>query len=517
MAKIEYPEGPLEREYLRDALRRQGRDSVDEVAEAIQRRWHHSPLRSYRLAAELSLEEACKQVNKLLGVFAEEAGYFHPAALSRYEYWPATSKARRPGVSHLLALAQVYRTNPRRLIDLADWGKYPAADRFALDTVASQLDARATEPVEDVGMMGAARPPAGNAPQVPPTWWATPEPIGPGNPIERLATLTGEESARYGDRASAVGPGALDQVRSDVAELSRKFGTAPTVQLFGSLRLLRDRIFALLDTPGRLGVSQVRDLHFLGGAACGLLANATNNLGYVNAALSHVRTGLLLANEAGADTLAAWLHGQQATIYVWNGQYSRAREAARQGQNLHPSGTVSVFLPAVEARASGELGNPPVTRAALRRTLEARETVQPGPLDEFGGLLGFTEPKQHFYAASAYLGIGEDAEVVTEAEAAINGYRDGPAEQFNYPNTATVQFHAAVAHVRGGDLDAARPSASAALDTPVEYHNATTVTAARQLHNHLRAARLRDSPTAIEVRDRIEDFLSVAPARLELA
>lgn len=516
MGKIEYPESHLERDYVRDALRRSDNDGVDEVAQAIRERWAHSPLRSYRLAKEMSLEEVCEHVNRLLETFAGEPGYFDHSTLSRFEHWPTKPKSRRPTVSHLVALAQVYGTNPRKLVPRVDWKKFPPADRYALQLIDSQANAGTTGAADTRGMMETLRPPAGyfHSPHTP---WTPSDPTQSGNTTERLIIVTGDETAQYGDRASAVGEVTIDQLRADTAGFARRFGTTSRIELFSGLRLLRDRLFRSLDTPGRVGVSQTRDLHFLGGAVCGMLARVTEELGYPSAALSHIRTGLLLAQEASADNLVAWLHGEHALTCYWNGQYSKARDHARRGQNIHPVGTVAVFLPAMEARASGGLHDAQASRAAYRRAVDAREHLQLGSLDEFGGLMGFNEPKQHFYVASACLEIGDNSTVISEAESAISGYEVGPPEDYNYPNVAIVRLHAAVAQVRSDDLDAARSSASAALDVPSEYQNANTSNAARQLYNHLRIARFRESPVAVEMRDKVEEFLSVTPARLEFS
>lgn len=516
MAKIEYPEGPLEREYLRDALRRQGKDSIDEVAEAIQRRWHHSPLRAYRLARELSLEDVCKQINLLSETFVEEPGYFRCPTLSRYEYWPATPKSRRPTVGHLAALARVYGTSPRNLIADTDWTKIPPADRYIIQALDTQTPATATPPANDPGMMETTRPQASTTPRTPPNWWTTPETIGSGNPIEKLVTMTNDESTRYADRGSNVGPAGLEQLRDNVAQVSGRFANGPRgLELFGSVRMLRDRIFSFLD--GGQPIRERRDLYFLAAAACGLLAVISDDLGYKDAGMSQIRVAHVFASEVGDPALTGWLYTRQATISYWNGQPGKARDYARRGAALHPAGTVAASLPAMEARASGALGDAEATRAAIHRATENRELIQPGTLDEFGGMMAYSQAKQHFYAADAFLGIGDDAAAVAEATAAVEAYEAGPTDEYNYTDLAITHFDAAIAHVRAGDLDAASQSAQAAFDIGAGSRSANVDTTARRLHHHLRAAEIRTSPIAVGTRDQLEDFLSVTPARLELS
>lgn len=95
-----------------------------------------------------------------------------------------------------------------------------------------------------------------------------------------------------------------------------------------------------------------------------MLANVSNDLGFPTAAMSQARAGHVFAQEAGDPALTAWLYAQQSTFCYWNGQPGKAREYARRGAALNPGGTVGVWLPAVEARASGELGDVEGTRRA---------------------------------------------------------------------------------------------------------------------------------------------------------
>lgn len=514
MAKIAYPEGPLERDHLRDALRRRGKDSTEAFAAAIRERWGHSPLRSYRLALELSLEQVCAQVNRLCDTFAGEPGFFDHSTLSRLEHWPARS--RRPTVSHLTALARAYGTSPRALIAPSDWDRFPPADRFTLNALDRLLDrsVATTETPAGVGMMEATRPQAGTAPRttgIPRTPWDMPGATRSGNPIERDVLMTGEESTQYAENSGNIGDTTLDQLRAGVAEQAGRFANVDRLALFGTVRLLRDRIFAYLD--GGQPIRQRRDLYFLAGAACGMLATVSDDLGYPTAAMSHARAGHVFAMEAGDPALTAWLYVMQANVCYWNAQPGKARDYARRGAVLSPAGTVGVWLPSLEARACGELGDSETVRTAVRRAAEIREVVQPGTLDQFGGWMSFNQPKQHFYAAGAFLGTGDDPAVISQTRAAMEAYQNGPVEEFNHSDATIIRFHAAIAHVRSGDMDAATESARVALQVKPEHRTTHVDKSARRLHRQLRSTGVRNSPLAVETRDQIEDFLSTTPAR----
>lgn len=512
MGKSRYPDTPLQREHLRTALRRRGRDTTDEIAAGIREQWNHGHIRSYRLALELSLEQVCGQVNRILGVFPGAVGHLDHSTLSKLERWP--NSPRRPTVGQIVALAHVFGTTPRHLIADVDWDKYPPADQLAIQALDTQTNRATTEPIPAVGMMDTTRPPAGTRPG-PHTPWARPDQPRSGTPSERDILVTGEESAQYAEHGSNIGDMTLDQLRAGVAVHAGKFANASRVELFTGVRLLRDRIFSYLD--GGQPIRQRKDLYFLAGAACGLLAGVSDDLGYATAAMSHARAGHVFAMEAGEPALTGWLYAVQANICYWNGQPGKAREYARRGAALHPAGTVGVWLPSIEARACGELRDTTGVGVAVHNATETRELVQPGPLDEFGGQLGFSQGKQHFYAAGAYLGISDDTAVITQANAAVDAYAAGPPQEYDYINTTNVRFHAAIAHVRSGDLDAAQESAQTALNVAPEHRTAQIDKSARRLHTELSTATVRISPLAIGTRDQIEDFLSLTPARLELS
>lgn len=323
--------------------------------------------------------------------------------------------------------------------------------------------------------------------------------------------MTGEESTQYADQGGNIGETTLDLLRESVATEAGRFANVDRLALFGTVRLLRDRLFAYLD--GGQPIHQRRDLYFLSAAACGMLAQVSDELGYSTAAMSQARAGHVFAMEVGDPALTAWLDALQSLICYWNGQPGKAREYARRGASLSPGGSVGVWLPAVEARVTGELGNAEAVRAAVRRANEIREVVQPGTLDQFGGLMEFSQAKQHFYASGAFLGIGDDSAVIEQAIATVEAYQNGPEERRAYDNMTIAQFYAAVAHVRSGDLDAASESAGAAVQTQPEHRSSYVDKAARRLHTQLSAAAVRTSPLAIGTRDQIEDFLSATPTR----
>ena len=91
-----------------------------------------------------------------------------------------------------------------------------------------------------------------------------------------------------------VGPGTVEQFRADVVRLGRAYVSAPPLPLFAAMHQALNRVQAALRR--RMYPDQARDLNFLAGALCGLMANASLDLG----------------REEAADDLAraAWTHGR---------------------------------------------------------------------------------------------------------------------------------------------------------------------------------------------------------------
>jgi hypothetical protein len=92
--------------------------------------------------------------------------------------------------------------------------------------------------------------------------------------------MAAAESARFGQFAeqSNVGPHTLEQFRADLARIVTTYPNRPVYPIFVELRALRNRAFELLE--GR----QYPELYQVTGVLCGVLANASFDLGWLAAA-----------------------------------------------------------------------------------------------------------------------------------------------------------------------------------------------------------------------------------------
>lgn len=249
--------------------------------------------------------------------------------------------------------------------------------------------------------------------------------------VQREVTMAAAESARFGQFAeqSNVGPHTLEQFRADLTRIVTTYPNRPVYPTFVELRSLRNRAFELLE--GRQYPEQSRELYLVAGVLCGVLANASFDLGWLHAAETQARTAFLCAELAGNNSLRAWVRGTQSLVAYWDERPRAAVELAADGWRYVPeTGTAQVRLAAIEARTHARLRDRCATENALTRAEQARNEVRGS--DDPGGMLTFPVAKQHFYTATARLWLGgQDSYATAERDAAhaVELYAADPPEQ----------------------------------------------------------------------------------------
>jgi hypothetical protein len=143
--------------------------------------------------------------------------------------------------------------------------------------------------------------------------------------VQREVTMAAAESARFGQFAeqSNVGPHTLEQFRADLTRIVTTYPNRPVYPMFVELRALRNRAFELLE--GRQYPEQSRELYLVAGALCGVLANASFDLGWLHAAETQARTAFLCAELAGNNALRVWVRGVSRRLH----QVGRALQRPR--------------------------------------------------------------------------------------------------------------------------------------------------------------------------------------------
>jgi hypothetical protein len=149
--------------------------------------------------------------------------------------------------------------------------------------------------------------------------------------VQKEVAMAAAESARFGQFAeqSNVGPHTLEQFRADLIRIVTIYPNRPVYPLFVELRALRNRAFELLE--GRQFPDQSRELYLVAGVLCGVLANASFDLGWLPAAETQARTAFLCAELAGNNALRAWVRGTQSLVAYWDERPRAAVELAADG------------------------------------------------------------------------------------------------------------------------------------------------------------------------------------------
>ncbi|TQF01338.1 hypothetical protein E6W39_02660 [Kitasatospora acidiphila] len=281
-----------------------------------------------------------------------------------------------------------------------------------------------------------------------------------------LMASAADESARFAQLAETtnVGPHTLEQMAADVARIVSTYPNRPVVPLFLEAKTLRDRTFSLLE--GRQPPLMTKDLYVLAGTLCGVLANAAFDLGAYHAAHTHARTALLCAKQAGHHSLQVWLHGMQALISYWDNRPADAVHFAQSATDLTPEGgTAGIRLASIESRAHARLGHRTDALAALHRADDLREQWDGSEL--LGGMMAFPVAKQHFYASTSYLWLGEPGDIALagrSAEESVGMYTSLPAAEQRLGELSLARMDLALADLCADQLDGAADQVDMVLE-----------------------------------------------------
>ena len=133
------------------------------------------------------------------------------------------------------------------------------------------------------------------------------------DPAEEIS-MAADEAARFAQFAEQtnVGPHTLEQFAADIRRIVTVYPNRTVYPLFVEVRALRNRAFEKIE--GRQFPDQSRDLYLATGLLCGILANASFDLGRLDAAETQARTAFLCAELAGSNWLRAWVRGTQSLV-----------------------------------------------------------------------------------------------------------------------------------------------------------------------------------------------------------
>jgi hypothetical protein len=337
--------------------------------------------------------------------------------------------------------------------------------------------------------------------------------------IERDIALAADESARFGQfvEQSNIGPHALEQLRADLARISETYPHRPLYPTFIDLRNLRDRVFTTLE--GRQPPALARELYLAASVLCGMLANASFDLGWLAAAETQARTAFLCAEFAGHNGLRAWIRGTQSLIAYWEDRNRDAVELARDGRRYPAeTGTAQVRLAAIEGRAHGRLRDKRAAEQAFCRAQKAREQIVDA--DQPGGILEFPTAKQALYAATMRLWLGRHTDIVRatqHATEAVELYQLAPSGRQRTGELCLARLDLALAQLHQLDLESAAEQIREVLAAARRRRTESILRRLRQVASDLQRPRFQTATLALNLQEEIRVFRATPAATAERA
>ncbi|MFI0020092.1 hypothetical protein [Streptomyces griseus] len=317
----------------------------------------------------------------------------------------------------------------------------------------------------------------------------------------------GAEQGQLGDET-------LGYLQDEVRRITAEYPKKPLPMLFDDLVAAQEDAFRLIE-GGRARPSQLQQLYFLSTLLSWHMAKACHDLGDGSSAMMHARAAGVSAEKAEHPALEALVHGLKSLIAYWSGYGADALFHARKGAAEHPQirGTVSVWLPALEARAAALLGDADGAASAVEQAARRRDAVEPDDLDELGGLLTFPVEKELYYRVETEVLLGQGtASTAADAERAVEAFSDRTAPHWAFGDEAGSRCNLAMIRLNADELDGAADALRPVLDLPPAQRNRGIVVSTHRVHHTLTASPARAALLARDLRDEITQFSPATPA-----
>jgi transcriptional regulator with XRE-family HTH domain len=286
-----------------------------------------------------------------------------------------------------------------------------------------------------------------------------------------VISLAATEARDHAEKAAIteIGPAGVEQFTADVVRLARAYVSAPPLPLFAAMRRSLTRAQAAIDH--RNYPAQARDLNFLAGALCCLMANASLDLGRQEAADDLARAAWTYGRIIDHGALIGWARGTQALAAICNEQNRDAARHAEDGLLHAPAGSGAVRLHAIRARALSSDGDRVEALAAIAAAQRARAQAHRDELhDGIGGEFAFSDAKLSYYEALTLVEGDDPARAENAAEAAISLYQNGPAIARSYGCETLARAQLAKAQLINKKLEDAAETLGGVLSLDPQMH-----------------------------------------------
>ncbi|WP_239003661.1 XRE family transcriptional regulator [Nocardia panacis] len=322
------------------------------------------------------------------------------------------------------------------------------------------------------------------------------------------------EASEHAGQAESTNVGAttLDQLDADVRRIANDYVHIPPVPMMVEMLRVRRRVYRLLE--GHQRPADTSHLYLLAGSLSGLLANASTDLGYFDAAGEQVRAAWAYSELCGHNGLRAWIRGMHALIEYWSERPRRGVVLAQSGQEYAESATAKVRLLNIEARIWSKLGSDADADRCIRAAAVAREVSLADTLhDEVGGVFGFNDAKSHYYAGATYIHLGQAELALDATQRAIELYSTGPSEQRSYGAESLARVDNAAAHLLNGSLDGAAEALQPVLGLAEDKRIAQLEERLTRVRRRIAGPDFRDAVQARRLDERIEEFCDSTAAK----
>jgi hypothetical protein len=321
-----------------------------------------------------------------------------------------------------------------------------------------------------------------------------------------MSAHEGSEQAEWAEQRG-VGDATLDQLRADVARLSRDYMTGDPFPLFLEMRRVRNRMHEALDR--RMWPRDATTLYFLLGCLNGLMGVTADDLGYPVAAEELARAGWAYAIAIDHRPLMGKLRLDLAAYAYWNGRPREAADMAASGLEYLRSGPTGTQLHLNYGRAVAELGDVDAARRAITDADQARGHGYHDELTEIGGEFDLSRASERYLTGSVLIeipGAESDAATVLESAAALYADGPGPGETHGFGMEALARINLAEARLRAGMLEAASQALGPVLTLPVGKRIDSIPRRLSRVQAELHAPVFRGSVQARELDEQIEMF-----------
>lgn len=318
-----------------------------------------------------------------------------------------------------------------------------------------------------------------------------------------------------GAERGQLGDETIGFLQDEVRSIAERYPRVPLSSVWDDLTTAQDEVFRHIEGH-RSRPSQLRQLHIMATLLSWFMAKASHDMGDPASAMMQARVAGVCAQQAEHPGLIALTDGLKSLITYWSGSADDALHYARKGAAEHPDlrGTVSVWLPSLEARAAALLGDAETMRAANERAERLRERVVPDDLDQLGGLLTFPPAKQLYYKVESHVLLEDgDARTTAQAEQAAAAFSDPDAPHWAFGDQAGAQCNLALIRLHGDDLDGTAEAIRPVLDLPPSQRNRGIVVSAQRVQAALTREPVR---TALLARDLREEIALYPPNRSAL-